>query len=114
MNKFWMITIGIVAGIVALSNLGPMIGLALSALIVYIGVHYYMKSSSTAGKIWWAFVGIIGAISAISNVPALFGVAALVVLWMIYRRWDAKPAAVAAEKNDPFTNFEKQWDKLTK
>lgn len=114
MNKFWMITLGIIAGIVALSNLGPMIGLALSGLIIYLGVHYYMKSTSTAGKIWWAFVGVIGAISAISNIPALIGVAAIAALWMIYRKWNDEPAVTASKTNDPFTNFEKQWEKLSK
>ncbi|MGI2327854.1 ABC transporter permease [Planococcus sp. YIM B11945] len=117
MNKFWLITFGIIAGIVALSNVGPMIGLAVSGLIIYMGVHFYLKSFTTAKKVWWAFVGIVGAISAISNVPALFGVAALVVLWMIYRQWNNKPTNIFSEKaasNDPFTNFENQWNKLTK
>ncbi|RNF40119.1 ABC transporter permease [Planococcus salinus] len=113
MNKFWMITLGIVAGIVALSNLGPIIGLAVSGLIVYMGLHYYLKSVSTAARVWWAFVGIIGAISAISNVPAIIGVAALVALWAIYRKWNEEPVTVS-KINDPFTNFERQWDKLTK
>ncbi|MDN7241906.1 ABC transporter permease [Planococcus sp. N028] len=114
MNKFWLITFGVIAAIVALSNIGPMIGLAVSGLIIYMGVHFYLGSMSTAKKVWWAFVGIVGAISAISNVPALIGVAAVAVLWMIYRKWNDKPVEVFAETNDPFTNFEKQWNKLSK
>lgn len=114
MNKFWLITFGIIAGIVALSNVGPMIALAVSGLIIYIGVHFYLGSTSTFKKVWWAFVGIVGAISAISNAPALIGVAAVAALWMIYRKWNNKPATSFTETNDPFTNFERQWSKLSK
>ncbi|HSI67170.1 MAG TPA: ABC transporter permease [Planococcus sp. (in: firmicutes)] len=113
MNRFWLITFGIIAGIVALSNLGALIGLALSALIIYAGVHYYLRSYSTIAKVWWGFVGAVGVISAISNVPALIGVAALFALWAIYQKWNDRPVT-NYESSDPFTNFERQWDKLTK
>lgn len=115
MNKFWLTTLGIIAGIVALSNLGSIICLAVSALIIYAGVHYYLRSISTSAKFWWAFVGVIGGLAAISNVPGLIGVAALVALWMIYRQWNGQSVSLAAVKeSDPFTNFEQQWNKLNK
>lgn len=115
MNKFWLTTLGIIAGIVALSNLGPMIGLAVSLVIVYAGVHYYLRSTTTLAKFCWAFVGVIGGLAAISNVPALIGVAALAGLWMIYRQWNGQSVSLEAVKeSDPFTNFEKQWNKLNK
>ncbi|WP_203332062.1 ABC transporter permease [Planococcus beigongshangi] len=113
MNKFWMTIIGIIAGIIALSNLGPMIGLAFSGLIIYIGVKYYLTAGSTGAKIWWGFVAAAGAISAVSNVPAIFGVLALAVLWYVYKNWNEEKFS-APVKNDPFTNFEKEWNKLTK
>jgi lia operon protein LiaI len=111
MNKFWMITLGIITGIIVLSNLGAIAALAVSALILYAGVHYYLRSTSTFAKVSWAFVGAVGAISAISNVPALIGVAAAAGLWMIYRKWNDRPAAFT-ETKDPFVNFENQWKKL--
>lgn len=115
MNKFWLITLGIIAGIVALSNLGPMIGLAISLVIVYAGVHYYLRSTTALAKFWWAFVGVIGGLAAISNVPALIGAAALAGLWMIYRQWNGQSVSLEAVKeSDPFTNFEQQWNKLNK
>lgn len=113
MNKFWMTVIGIIAGIIALSNLGPIIGLAFSGVIIYIGVHYYLRSMSTAAKIWWGFVAAVGAVSAISNVPAIIGVLAIAVLWYIYRKWNEVEVS-SSVKNDPFTNFEKEWQKLNK
>lgn len=115
MNKFWLITLGILAGIIALSNIGALFALAISAVVVYVGVHYYLRSLSTWSKIFWATVGVIGVLSAISNVPALIGLAALAGLWMIYRKWTGQSVSVnAMKKSDPFTNFEYQWNKLTK
>ncbi|EGA89940.1 hypothetical protein GPDM_07815 [Planococcus donghaensis MPA1U2] len=115
MNKFWLITLGILAGIIALSNIGALFALAVSAVVVYAGVHYYLRSLSTWSKVFWAAVGIIGVLSAISNVPALIGLAALAGLWMIYRKWTGQSVSVDAMKeSDPFTNFEYQWNKLTK
>ncbi|RAZ80887.1 ABC transporter permease [Planococcus halotolerans] len=113
MNKFWMTVIGIIAGIIALSNLGPIISLAFSGVIIYIGVHYYLRSSSTGAKIWWGFVAAVGAISAVSNVPAIIGVLAIAVLWYIYKKWNEKEVSTSV-KNDPFTNFEREWQKLNK
>lgn len=115
MNKFWLITLGIIAGIVALSNIGALFALAVSAVVVYLAVHYYLRSSSTWSKAFWAVVGGIGVLSAISNVPALVGLAALAGLWIIYRKWNGQSVSIDAMKeSDPFTNFEYQWNKLTK
>lgn len=113
MNKFWMAVIGIVAAIVLLSNLGSLLGLAMSVLILYAGVHYYLKSTSTAAKCWWIFVGLIGLVASISNVPAFIALIAAVVLWMIYRKWHGQNVSIR-RTNDPFSNFEKQWKQLTK
>lgn len=113
MNKFWMSAIGIIAGIIAISNLGPIIGLAFSGVIIYVGVHYYLKSVSTAAKIWWAFVAAVGALSAVSNVPAIIGVLAIGVVWYIHKNWNGESVSAPTNK-DPFTNFERQWAKLNK
>lgn len=115
MNKFWLAILGIIAGIVALSNIGALLGLAVSAVIVYAGVHYYLRSSSTWTKVLWAAVGVIGALSAVSNVPALIGLIALAGLWVIYRKWNGQSVSIdAVKESDPFINFEYQWNKLTK
>lgn len=115
MNKFWLVTLGIIAGIIALSNIGALFTLGVSAVVVYAGIHYYLRSLSTWAKVFWAAVAIIGALSAISNVPALIGLAAFVGLWMIYRKWNGQNVSFdAIKESDPFTNFEYQWNKLTK
>lgn len=108
-----MTVIGIIAGMIALSNLDSIIGLAFSGIVVYIGYHFYMKSFSTAAKIWWGFVAAIGVLSAVSNVPAIIGVLAIAVLWVIYKKWNEETTS-SSVTNDLFTNVERQWSKLTK
>ncbi len=115
MNKFWLFTLAMIAGIVALSNIGALFALAVSGVVIYLGVHYYLRSLSTWSKVFWAAVGVIGVLSAISNVPALIGLAALAGLWIIYRKWNGQSVSIdAVKESDPFTNFEYQWNKLTK
>ena len=63
MKKFGLLTLGIIAGIVALANLGSLLALGVSAAIVFAGVHFYLKSESTFLKIFWASVGIVGLIT---------------------------------------------------
>ncbi len=115
MNNFWLLTLGIIAGIVVLSNMGALLGLAVSAVVVYAGVHYYLRSLSTWTKVFWAAVGVVGALSAISNVPALIGLVALAGLWIVYRKWNGQSVSIdAVKESEPFTNLEYQWNKLTK
>ncbi|WP_019413228.1 hypothetical protein [Paenisporosarcina sp. TG20] len=118
MKKFGLIVVGIVAGIVALVNLGSLLGLALSALLVFAGMHFYLKGGSTVTKILWIAVGIIGLLTAIANVPGFFGILAIVGLWYVVRKWKQLPLVISTQANspsaDPFTNFEKQWQELNK
>ena len=60
MKKFGLVLLGIIAGIVAIANLGSLLALALSALIAYAGFHYFRKSDSTIAKIFWGAVLLIG------------------------------------------------------
>lgn len=113
MNKFWLAVIGITAGIVALANLGSLLGLIVSAAVTYAGFHFYQRSVSTLAKIWWGIVAAVGVITAISNVPAFFAVAGLVILWMVWRKWNDDEIRIS-RSNDPFTNFENQWKQLKK
>ncbi len=117
MRKFWLMVAGIIAGIVALCSIGPVLGLGISALLVIGGVHFYLKSDSTLLKIFWAIVGISGALSAISNIPGLFGILAVVALYYIVKKWKQEETSNTVSKiksDDPFVNFEKQWNELYK
>ncbi|WP_144510479.1 ABC transporter permease [Bacillus sp. FJAT-22090] len=117
MKKFGLLVLGIIAGIVALANLGSLIGLGVSALIVFAGMHFYLKSESTFLKIFWASVGILGLISGVVNVPGFFGILAIVGVWYVVKKWNNESISFSApvvKSDDPFVNFEKQWNELSK
>ena len=117
MKKFGLAVLGIIAGIIALANLGSLLALALSALIAYAGFHYYRKSDSTITKLFWGGVLLIGLITAISNVPAFFGIIAIIGVLYVWNKWNPTPKDDIIEHkatDDPFVNFEKQWDEMTK
>jgi len=117
MKKLGLILLGVVAVIVALHMLGPLVGLAFSGLFVWLGMHYYVKAKSTFAKVMWVAVGLVGVLSAISNIPALIGLAAIFVLYVVYKKWNNEDASLSlntTKENDPFTNFENEWAKLTK
>ena len=117
MKKFLLLTGGIIAACVALALIGPITGLLFSGVLVALGMHFYIGSKSTFGKIIWFTVGIIGVLSAVSNIPAMIGLAAIAIIYVIYKKWqgeDVKIPTVEAKEDDPFTNFEKEWSNLTK
>lgn len=111
MKKFGLIVAGGVAAMVLISNLGPLVGLAVSLLVLYFAVKQFLKSNSTAAKIGWGIAGFIILMATASNMPAILGIAAAYVLYLVYKNWDKKEEAIQKE-NDPFVNFEKQWAQL--
>jgi lia operon protein LiaI len=117
MRKFFLLIGGFIAGCVALALTGPLAALLFSGLFVALGMHFYTSSKSTFGKILWFTVGLIGVLSAVSNIPAMVGLAAIAIIYVIYKKWnneDVKIPTIEAKKEDPFTNFEKEWSNLTK
>jgi lia operon protein LiaI len=116
MKKFGLAILGIVAAIVVLANLGSLLALALSALIAYAGFHYFRKSNSTFPKLFWGGVILIGLLTAIANVPAFFGILAILGILYVWRKWNGTENinVINNESNDPFVNFERQWNDITK
>lgn len=117
MKKLLIVIAAIIAASVVLSMAGPLVGLAFSALVIFLALHYYVKTNSVFVKVLWISVGLIGVLTAVSNVPALIGLAALVILYALYKKWDNKEAHFDLEvvkEDDPFTNFENEWAKLSK
>lgn len=117
MKKLGLVIIAVIAGIVLLANLGSILVLAFSALIAYAGFHYYRKSNSTIAKLFWGLVLLTGLFTAISNVPAFFGIIALIALLYVWSKWNKSSKNDIIEhktSDDPFVNFERQWDEITK
>jgi len=112
MKKFGLLAAGGIAALVLISNLGPLIGLAVSLLVLYFILKQFLKANSTAAKIAWGMAGFIILMATASNVPAIIGIAAAYVLYLVYKNWDKKEQPVSKEYDDPFINFEKQWEQL--
>lgn len=118
MKKLLLLIAGGITFIIALAMVGPIIGLAFSALLVFLAMHFYVKSKTTFSKVMWIILGIVGILSAISNIPAIIGIVAIVVLYVLYKKWkdeDVKLSIPTSSKtDDPFTNFEREWSNITK
>lgn len=118
MKKLGLATLGITAAIIALVNLGSLLALALSILIAYVGFHYYRKSDTTMTKLFWGVVLLIGLLTAIGNVPAFFGIISIIAILYVWRKWnDGKSIEnenIISQSNDPFVNFERQWNDIIK
>lgn len=113
MKNFWLLLIGGIAALVFISNLGPMVGLAVSLTILYFVFKQFLKTDSLGVKIGLGILGVFVLLSAASNAPAIIGIAAAYILYVVYKKWnDTK--SVVKEEEDPFLNFEKQWSELKK
>lgn len=109
-----MITIGtIIAVVIAISLLGPFLGLALSAAITYASIHFYLKATSTVGKVIFVILGICGILSALSNLPGFIALFAIAAIYYLYKKPN-NGRKTSSKSNDPFTNFEKQWSEIQK
>jgi lia operon protein LiaI len=111
MKKFGLLLVGGIAAIVLLNTIGPMIGLLVSLVLLYFIFKQFLKTKSTGGKIGLGIIGFILFMSTIQHVPALIGIAAAYVLYLVYKKWNGSKYT-SKENNDPFMNFEKQWNEL--
>jgi lia operon protein LiaI len=108
---------GLVALFVLLVNLGPMVLLGVSIWLLYVIFKQFVKSDSTAGKIAWVIIGLFVLGIGLSNIYALLGLVAAYALYSIFKNWKEDgedPVVHAAEDDDPFTNFERQWAELNR
>ena len=118
MKKFFLYSAGFVAAMIALGLLLPVVGLLVSGLLVAAGLHYYTESTSTFGKVMSIVLALAGLVSALSNVPGFIGLVAVGILYYLFKtRKNEKLEIFSAKEEveeDPFTNFEREWAKLTK
>jgi lia operon protein LiaI len=112
MKKFGLLLVGGIAAIVLLNTIGPMIGFLVSLVLLYFIFKQFLKTKSSGGKIGYGIIGFILFMSTIQHVPALIGVAAAYVLYLVYKKWNESKITMNEKDNDPFVNFEKQWNEL--
>ncbi|MCU9614489.1 flagellar basal body rod protein [Caldibacillus lycopersici] len=115
MKKLIFVFAAIVALIILFSTIGPMIGLAICLGILYFSFKKFVRASETTSKVFWGIIGVVALIGAISNLPAIIGLVAAYVLYYVYKNWNKKSDVIIEKpSDDPFTNFEKEWEKLNK
>jgi lia operon protein LiaI len=114
LKKIGLFIAGGIAAVVFLSNLGSVVGLAISLAILYFAFKKFLKAEKLSAKICWGLVGLVVLTAAASNAPAILAVAAAYVLYLIYKNWNKEKTIVVEKSDDPFTNFEKQWSQLNK
>jgi lia operon protein LiaI len=112
MKKLGLLVVGGIAAMVLFSTIGPMIGLAVSLLVLYFVFKKFLKTESTMKKFGWAAIGLVALIIVAHNVPAILGLVAAYVLYVVYKKWNHSKIVVEKESDDPFANFEKQWNEL--
>lgn len=114
MKKFLLFSLGIIALFVFLANLGPMIFLAIGVVVLYVIFKKFMKTNSVAKKIGLTLLGLIVLAMTFHHLYALIGLLAIYVLYVVYKKWtkEEKSKPETHTKDDPFQNFDKQWNEL--
>lgn len=116
MRHFLLFITGLAALAVLIFNLGPMILLGISVLLLYLIFKQFVKASSVISKTIWVILGFIVLSISLSNLYALIAIVAACLLYWIYKNWhkdDAIAPNVRQLENDPFTNFEYEWQELS-
>ena len=114
MKKFGLLLIGGISAIILLSMIGPIVGLAVSLIVLYFIFRQFLKAETKKGRIGLAILGLIVLLATIHNIPAIIGLLAAYVLYLVYKKWNETKHQTFHEENDPFANFEKQWNEMKK
>lgn len=113
MKKFGLLVAGGIAAIVLLSTIGRMMGFAVSLFILYFIFRQFLKAETKKRKIGLGILGIVVLLASLHNISAIIGVLAAYVLYLVYKKWNGnKYGKVKVKEEDPFVNFEKQWNDL--
>ena len=112
MKNLGLILIVLVAGLIVIGNIGPIITLAITLAILYFAVKGFMKADTNLSKVVWGAIAVITLLASVGNIPALIGLVAMYVLYYLYKEHKLKKEYVSHD--DPFTNFEKEWEQLNK
>lgn len=114
MKKFGLLLAGGIAAIILLSSIGPMVGLLVGLAVLYFIFKQFLKAESMGNKIVLGVIGFFVLLASIHNAPAIIGVVAAYVLYLVYKNWNSSKNTVVKEDQDPFINFEKQWNEINK
>jgi lia operon protein LiaI len=121
MKKFGLLLVGGIAAIVFLANIGPLVALVITLGIAYLVMKEFLKAKTTGSKIIWGIIGLIFLGASISNIPSVLALLAAYIMYLVYKNWNGKKAVDLNKNknnndfdNDPFTNFEREWENLNR
>ena len=112
MKNLGLILIVLVAGLIVIGHIGSIITLAITLAILYFAVKGFMKADTNLLKVVWGVIAVITLLASVGNIPALIGLVAMYVLYYLYKEHKQEKDYVSPD--DPFTNFEKEWEQLNK
>lgn len=112
MKNLGLILIVIVAGLIVIGNIGSIVALVITLAILYFAVKGFIKADTNLSKVVWGAVVVITLLASVGNIAALIGLVALYVLYYLYKQHKEEKAYVSDD--DPFTNFDKEWQRLNK
>src|SRR5690625_604588 len=110
MKKFLLFIAGLIAALILIANIGPLVLLGVSLWLLYIIFKKFIQTDSISAKIGWIILGLVLISVAFSNIYAVIGIAAAYILYVVYTKW--KEGDQSEIKDDPFVNFEKQWEEF--
>jgi len=121
MRLILIIILGFIALSMAASLIGPLIVLAIGAVLAYYAYKNLVKSDkSLLGIIWWVVVGAIGISMFIGALPGFVFVAAIAVLvYFAFRKSNrSSQANVESGSNEAsvfseYESFEAEWRDIT-
>jgi len=116
MKTLLLIIVGLIVLSVALTLLGPLIALAVGALLAYYSYKQLAKSDSALSTVWWILIGAAGVCIFVGALPGLIFLAAIgVVIYLVHKK--SSSARVTKEKKsspyDEFHGFEAEWRDVT-
>lgn len=116
MKKFLIFAGALVTLCLLLSTIGPFVLLCISIWLLYIVFKQFMKSKSVAAKIGWVILGFFIVSIGIANIYGIIGLAAIYILYLLYKQFKKEDTDtfidVDTKSEDPFQNFEKQWEEF--
>lgn len=120
MMTILLIIAAMMLGITILGSLIPILALAFTVGVVFFGLKAFTQTTSSIGKLFWASIVFVALMISLANLPAYLGLLAVIGLYYLYTNWkkEEEPTVIVDKEqpvsSDPFMNFEKEWEKLTK
>lgn len=96
--------------LVALGSVGHIVFLGLGIALLYWSFRSFLKADSVLSKIGWSLLGVVSFMLILGNVPGLVGIGAVLLLFLLYRKW--KTNKKQEKEYHSYHHFDEEWDKI--